>query len=326
MASTTITKVTSLGSQSDGPTVLHPTPATEALERDVVAALPPMDFAAVTKILDPIAESLNESAEEALYPSPPINTPIVASPTPSLSVRLPFRARGFSAIGDRLAKLKIEERKPLHRHHHHHHRGTDVASSSNRCIEPSVAEESEECDMASISEVMSEGCKDKDCPGHVSTSMSPPRPSPLGQGSVPIGLGSPTVNPRIEEYLSFTSKDLPTQAPPPTTGTTLAEHASSTSTTALDGDSLCSRVSFKSDGVTEKSNWAEELEDNLDRTCYRLEQLAHDEHTADPTRTVEEYYVARLRRLLGASTRQVPVKIAKMSKEVKGVKESKAEK
>ena len=138
----------------------------------------------------------------------------------------------------------------------------------------------------------------------------------MGTGSVPIALGSPTVNPRIEEYLSFTSKDLPTQAPPPATGATLAEHASSTSTTALDADSLRSRVSFMSDGVTEKSNWGEELEDGVDRTCLQLEQLAKDEHTADPSKSMEEYYVARLRRLLGNSKRQIPVQIAHVAKNV----------
>jgi hypothetical protein len=305
MSSTTVKKVTSLGSHSESPSVPHPTPATEALDSEVVDPPPPMDFAAVTRILAPITESLNESAEEAMYPSPPINTPIVGSPTPSMMFRFPTRGRGFSIIGDRLAQLKIDNRKS----HRHHHRDTDMTSST-RSVEASVADECDECDMASISEVMSADCKDTDCPGHVSMSMPPLLIPPMGTGSVPIALGSPTINPRIEEYLSFTSKDLPTQAPPPTTGTTLAEHASSTSTTAIDADSLHSRVSFKSDGVTEKSNWAEELEDSVDRTCLRLEQLARDEHTADSSKPVEHYYVARLRRILGNNKRTVPVKIA----------------
>jgi hypothetical protein len=296
-------KVTSLGSTSEGPSVPNPTPATESLCDEVVQAPPPMDFAAVTRILAPITEDLNDSAAEAMYPSPPINTPVFGSPTPSLINRYPIRTRGFSIIGDRLAQLKIDDRKT-----HRHHRGTDV-TSSNRSVEASAAD-CDDCEMASISEVLSEDCKDKDCPGHPSTSLPPPLLSPLGTGSVPIALGSPTVNPRIEEYLSFTSKDLPTQAPPPVTGATLAEHASSTSTTALDGNSLRSRVSFKSDGVTERSNWAEELEDSVDRTCLRLEQLAADEHKEDPSKTIEEYYIARLRRLLGNKKRQVPVKIA----------------
>jgi hypothetical protein len=301
-------KVTSLGSEPDGPSVPNPTPATELLDAEVVEPPPPMDFAAVTRILAPITEDLNDSAAEAMYPSPPINTPVFGSPTPSMFKGYPARPRGFSVIGDRLAQLKIEDRKK-----HRHYRCIDVTSST-RSAEPSIAEGCDECEMASISEVMSEDCKDKDCPGHASMSKPSLLISPLGAGSVPIALGSLTVNPRIEEYLSFTSKDLPTQAPPPATGATLAEHASSTSTTALDANSLRSRVSFKSDGVTEKSNWAEELEESVDRTCLRLEQLAKDEHNEDPSKTVEEYYVARLRRLLGNSKRQVPVKITDVVK------------
>ncbi|KAF2027233.1 hypothetical protein EK21DRAFT_72270 [Setomelanomma holmii] len=292
MATSAMAKFALLDSQSDGTTAHYPTPSSEALDHEVMEPPPPMDFAAVAKILAPITEELNDQAEEAMYPSPPINTPL-SSPTPSVNVRLAWqgRGRGFSAIGDRLVQLKIEDRKTFHRHHHQ--RGTDVTSSCCRSVEASVAEEVDEGDVASISEVMSEGCKDKDCPGYEC---------------------SPGVNPRIEEYLSFTSKDLPTQAPPPATGTTLAEHASSTSATALDVNSLRSRGSHKSDGVTEKSNWAEELEDLLDRCCLRLEQLADDEHVSDPTKSVEEYYVARLRRLLGANTRKVPVKIVKANK------------
>jgi hypothetical protein len=313
MSSATMKKITSLGSHSESPSVPNPTPATEALDSEVFDPPPPMDFAAVTRILAPITETLNESAEEAMYPSPPINTPIVGSPTLSMMHRLPMRGRGFSVIGDRLAQLKIDDRKS---YRHHHHRDSEVTSSS-RSIEASNAGDCDECEMASISEVMCAECKDKDCSGHVSMSMPLPLPSPMGTGSVPIALGSPTINPRIEEYLSFTSKDLPTQAPPPATGTTLAEHASSTSTTAIDADSLRSRVSFMSDGVTEKSNWAEELEDSVDRTCFRLEQLAKDEHKADASKTAEYYYVARLRRILGNSKRTIPVKITKVSKDAR---------
>jgi hypothetical protein len=300
-------KVTSLGSNSEELSKHNPTPKTEALDSEVVDPPPLMDFAAVTRILAPITESLNEKAEEAMYPSPPINTPIVGSPTPSIMFYRPShpRSRGFSVIGDRLTQLMIDERLPRH----FHHGNTDITSSSRS--EPSAVE-CNECEMASISEVLSsEGCKDKDCPGHASMSMPSPLPSPLGTGSVPIALGSPMVNPRIEEYLSFTSKDLPDQAPAPVNGTTLAEHAVSTSTTVLDANSLRSRVSFKSDGVTEKSNWADELEDSLERTCLQLEQLARDEHTTDPSKTMEEYYIARMTRLLGSGKRGIPVSIAK---------------
>jgi hypothetical protein len=311
MAAATMTKVTSLGSQSEGgPSVPNPTPATEALDDEVITAPPPMDFAAVTRILAPITESLNESAEEAMYPSPPINTPIIGSPTPSMVYRYPARGRGFSLIGDRLAQLKLDDRKT---HVHRHHRGADV-TTSNRSMAPSGTDDCEECDMASISEVMSDDCKDKECPGHACMSTSPPHPSPLGTGSVPIALGSPAINPRIEEYLSFTSNDLPNQAPAPASGTTLAEHASSTSTTALEAKGTHSRVSLLSDGVTEKSNWAEEVEENFEHTCLRLEQLARDEHNEDPSKSIEEYYLARIARLLAGSKRSIPVKVAKSTK------------
>lgn len=303
----TLTKVTSLGSHSENHTVPFPTPVTEALDSEVMNPPPPMDFAAVTRILAPITESLNEKAEEAILPSPPLNTPVIGSPAPSVTFRpVAQRLRGFSGIGDRLAKLKIEGRVSRR---HHHHSGTDMTTST-RSAEPSVVGECDECEMGSISEVVSEGCKDKECPDHARMFLPSPLPSPLGTGSVPIALGSPTINPRIEEYLSFTSKDLPNQAPAPVTGATLAQHAQSTSTTVLDANSLRSRVSFKSDGVTEKSNWADDVEDGLERICLRLEQLAHDEYNTDPSKSPEEYYIARMKRLLGSGKRQIPVCIA----------------
>lgn len=307
-----MTKVTSYGSQSGLPSAPNPTPTTEALDSDVTDPPPPMDFAAVTRILAPVTEELNEAADVAMLPSPPMCTPVVGSPVQS--VKWPFpaqRSRGLSLIGDRLAKLKIDARRTRCRRD-----AAEITTSSLLSDEPSIAEDNES-DMASISEVMSdvvsEGCKEKicaQCPGHVRTCFSFPLASTLGLSSVPIALGSPVLNPRIEEYLSFTSKDLPTQAPEPATGATLAEHASSTSATVLDANSMCN--SFNDDGVTEKSNWAEELEDAFTRTLLRFEQLAKDEHTADPSKDISEYYVSRLRTLLGNSKRQVPVKIEKV--------------
>ncbi|KAJ4375200.1 hypothetical protein N0V83_002286 [Neocucurbitaria cava] len=302
---TTMTKVTSLGSPYSGsgaPSVPNPTPATETLDSLENEPTPPMDFAAVAKILGPIQESLNESAEEAMYPSPPINTPEVLSPAPSVH-RYQTRVRGFSLIGDRLAQLKIDSRKPPRR-------DLDVASS-NRSAEPSVTG-GEEGDVASVGEVLNECGKDKDGLGH--SSMSPaPLGSPVGEGSVPIALGSPTVNPRIEEYLSFTSKDLPTKSPAPFFASTLIEKAPSSTKTAHDNESLDSHNTIQSeDGVTEKSNWGAELEESVDRVCMRLEQLARDEYVIDPSKSLEEYYIARLQRLLGSDKRVVPVKIQKI--------------
>jgi hypothetical protein len=265
-----------------------------------------MDFNAVAKILGPIQESLNESAMEAGYPSPPINTPEVGSPVPSVIYRYPqTRGRGFSVIGDRLAQLKIDNRKA------HHQRDGDVTSSSFSA-EPSVTED-EDADMASISEVLSDGGRDRQGSGHIRGSIVPLSPLDGTEGSVPIALGSPTVNPRIEEYLSFTSKDLPANEVAPCFPTTLMEMSTSSIKTVVAPGS--SRNSLKSDGVTEKSNWAEELEDAVDRTCMRLEQLAMDEHNTDPSKSLDEYYISRLARLLGSHKRAIPVNIQKVNGE-----------
>lgn len=237
-----------------------------------------MDFAAVVKKLDPIQETLNESADMAMYPSPPINTPEILSPAPSIVHRAPAsRARGFSIIDDRFAELKMTNTLQ---------READ-AISSNRSMEPSVAGEQDH-DATSILELPSKEGKSKLTPGANNLSAAPSTAT-VGDSEVPIALGSPTVNPRIVEYLSFSSKDLPTKG---------------------------SRNSLKSDGgVTEKSNWAEELEESVDRACMRLEQLAKDENTTNPSMSVDEYYIARLQRLLGSGKRVVPVKIEKVEAE-----------
>jgi hypothetical protein len=266
-----------------------------------------MDFTAVARILEPIQETLNESAIEATYPSPPGNTPIVGSPTPSAKPGAHGRARGFSAIGDRLAQLKLDDRRTFRRHQ-------NCVTCSGRSVGTSAAEENDDSDVASNSEIFSDGCKDKDCDVHPGRLMSLPNPIPLSTGLVPIALGSPAVNPRIEEFLSFSSKDLPNHAPAPAKGITLAEHASSTSAAALHvNGGRQSHLSFKSDGgVTEKSNWAEDIEDNFERACLALEQLAMDEYAEDPSKTLEEYYVSRMRRLLSSRTRKVPMYINKV--------------
>jgi len=289
-----VTKVTSLGSQysaSGAPTVPNPTPTTQSLNGDDIET-PLMDFMAVASILEPIQEQLNESAEEASLPSPPINTPYGLSPAPSVTFQ--HRVRGFSVINDRLEHLRTEDRKPAY------HDADGTYSNSNFSAERSAMED-ENYEMASISGILSDGSKGKASHGQ----NRQPR-GPLSdfstEGSVPIALGSPAINPRIEEYLSFTSKDLPTKA-------SLVENDAMPVYAAVHAMSSCS---IKSDGVTEKSNWAEEVEDSVDHACMRLEQLAKDEHVADPSKTTEEYYVARLERLLGSRKRTVPVKINKV--------------
>jgi hypothetical protein len=295
----TTTKVTSLDSQSDGPSVPNPTPATEPVGNTFEPIDPPpeMDYTAVAKILGPIQESLNEAAIEADYPSPPINTPVFGSPAPSVAYRHPMtRGRGFSVIGDRLAQLKINDRKLRHRE-------ADVGSSSYS-PEASIAED-EEADVASISEVLSDSGRDKQGPGHARETLDP---IDVTEGSLPIALGSPAVNPRIVEYLTFTSDDLPTNSVAPCFPSTLMRTSTGSLKTVIDGSD---RNSEKSDGVTEKSNWAEEIEEAVDRTCLRLEQLADDEWKRDSSKTFAEYYVARLERLLGSDKRAVPVSVQK---------------
>ena len=74
--SVTATKVMSLSSTSGAPTPPHPTPCTEASPGHEDAAQP--DFDSLTRLLVPIQEDLNEQAEVAMLPSPPINTPEIS--------------------------------------------------------------------------------------------------------------------------------------------------------------------------------------------------------------------------------------------------------
>lgn len=127
--------ITSPGSQysvssSDAVTVPNPTPLAEALDSEVVDPPPEIDFHAMTKILAPIAEKLNEAAEEAMFPTPPINT-AVTSRANSIVYRYPStRSRGLSTIGDRLARAMAEG----HRFHH----DSDTMSKSGRSIRSSA--------------------------------------------------------------------------------------------------------------------------------------------------------------------------------------------
>jgi hypothetical protein len=151
---TTSAKVTSTRSQysdsvSDGVTVPNPTPLSEALDSEVVDPPPEIDFHAMAKVLTPIAESLNEAAEEAMYPTPPINTPAITSPATSVVYRHPnSRSRGLSTIGDRLARALAEGRKS--------HRESDMMSVSNRSIRSSIPADYE---SDSMSDLLSDGAK-----------------------------------------------------------------------------------------------------------------------------------------------------------------------
>ncbi|KAF2134518.1 hypothetical protein P153DRAFT_278803 [Dothidotthia symphoricarpi CBS 119687] len=275
----TATKVTSSGSQfsvSDVPTVPNPTPFSEGVPTGCHS---PFDHVALVNQLADNQDQLNEAANEAMYPSPPINTPEVLSPVPSIVQRIQTRGRGISfGLGDRLAQVKIEGRKL--------HHGTDVTSSS-RSLDQSLAEEEDDCDCCT-SEAMSEDGEDKVGPG---------------RGS------SPMMNPRIEEYLSFSAASMPDR------GTSTAVNADVVSTsdkTVKDSDNAKTANGSNINkilNVAERTNWAEEVEEYVDGAFARLEQLANDEHVNDSSMNVEEYYIARLKRMLASAKRPIPVNI-----------------
>jgi hypothetical protein len=295
-------KVTSMSSTSGAPTPPNATPRTE--NSGGLDPFPHTDFDAVGKILGTVQEDLNESADAAMYPSPPINTPEAFSPAPS--VYKAARARGLSAIGDRLAQLKLEERSSPRKE-------TDVISSNHSVvasIEEDDGEDEDDNDRASNG---SYPMMQSPCP--VKTTAASLSPTPV---SVPIVLGPPSSNPRIYEYLNFSSSDLPVT-------NTNVKRASSTHVAASNQAPPHSRnnsiKSAKSDGaisgVTEKSIWAGEAEDAAKRAMKQLEQVAKDEFDLDSSRTIEDYYIARLQRLLTADDIEVKVNVSKKVKDEK---------
>lgn len=305
---TTPSKVCSMGSQysvSDDVTVPNPTPLTEALDSEVVDPPPPIDFVAMSKTLATIAESLNESAEEAMLPSPPINTPVITSPAASIVSRYPYaRSRGLSTIGDRLARMDIEG----HKFAHH---GSDMMSASGRSIRSSTPADD---DSDYLSDMLSDGDRGK------YNSRSPFSLTsfvlPLNMCLVPIALGSPRINPGIEGVISFTSNDLSDKVPVPFNSTNPTKVADITaigtgSHKPKSQISLLSTDTQDTDktGVTEMSIWKEDVEGFFERALQRLENLAHDEHLLDPSKTAEHYYEAHLKRLLGVGNRKIPVSV-----------------
>lgn len=287
------TKVMSLSSTSGAPTPPNPTPYTDTASSVDNPAQP--DFDAVGRILAPIQEDLNERADVAMLPSPPINTPEVFSPAPSIVYR-PHRTRGFSLLGDRLAMLKLHERSSP--------RKDSDAASDNRSIVTSAEDEVENVDDDANSNDHSVTWS---IPGDAQkinkTAVALVSPTP---GAIPIALGSARLNPRIEEYVQFSSKDLPVTSP--ARGTT----SSAQTVPVNDGSHLRvnSLDTIKGNhGVTEKSTWAEEVEENAERAFLRLEQLAYDECVRNPMRSMEEFYIERLQRLLNKRDRKVKLAV-----------------
>ncbi|KAF1963421.1 hypothetical protein CC80DRAFT_397298 [Byssothecium circinans] len=272
-------KVTSVGSSSGAPSPPHATPRTDAsgsIDEPVSTNLD-----AVGNILKPIEEVLNESAETAMLPSPPINTPETFSPAPS--VYKGGRSRGLSGIGDRLMQLKLEERH-------------DSASSS-RSAAASIPEDDDE-EVGGQDSARNEGKAPVRAPQLPQTAT--PSLLPHSQGNVPIALGSPKMNPRMEEFLNFTSDELPV-VDPDKKGTSSTVVASAGDPVGGESSVSSSRLSMKSNAsedVVEKSNWAEEVMDYADRAIRQMEQLALDEFRVDPTRTFQEHFIARLNQVL----------------------------
>ncbi|USP79967.1 hypothetical protein yc1106_07241 [Curvularia clavata] len=294
-------KITSLDCQSEGPSAPAPSVASEYPSTPVSGSVDPppeMDFDAVARVLGPLADALNEAALEASYPSPPNNTPAVGSPADSILSRYPRpRGRGHSNLGDRSFQMKPGNRNL-------HCREADVRSN-NYSPEAFIAE-NEQAEIVSISGALSDSDMNKQGPGSAVRSHSP---ISVTSRVVPFILGSPASNPLIEEYLSFTSNDLPTKSVAPCLPSTLMETGAVSIKTAVNGSSEHNAFS---EGVTEKTNWAEEVEEAVERVCLRLEQLADDEFKSDPSKSIEEYYVARLQRLLGGNKRKVPVHVHKV--------------
>lgn len=130
-------------------TVPNPTPLSEAPKGEVVDPPPDIDVPAMIKLLEPIAETLNEAADEAKYPTPPINTPTIVSPAASVFHRHPrprTRSQGISTLGDRLARAKIDIRR-------YTHQDCDVVSNSEHSI---ITSSTVGDDNDSVSDLLSE--------------------------------------------------------------------------------------------------------------------------------------------------------------------------
>lgn len=294
VASPTVASPTSQhsGSTPGVVTVPNPTPIAEALDSEVVTPPPEMDFHAMTKTLATIAEALNESAEEAMFPTPPINTPVVTSPAASVVYRNSnVRGRGMSTIGDRLARALAEGRRFNH--------DSDIISTSDGSVRSSVPADDE---SDSVSELLSEGGRN----GHDSRFTRRMLPVLLlNTRSVPIALGSPRVLPM--GLISFTSNDLIDRPPVPFNSTDIIE---STIPMRIGSGSLHpDSVQSSATGVTEMSTWKEDVEATFERALLCLENLARDEHLLDSTKPMGYYYEAHLKRLLGAHARKYPASV-----------------
>ena len=295
----TVPMAMSLTSTSGTPRPLNVTPCT-SVNGDVGQP----NLEAVDRLLGPIQEELNEKAEIAMLPSPPFNSPQTFSPVPSVRVK---RGRGFSLLNDRLNGV----RPP-----------SDYTPSNGSVVMSSKADDNESLDDGSSVGDRPTGNKSspKQTRHKVVTSLNIPTP-----GDTPENAGFGSLNERLEQYIQFTSQDLPV------TGSVEAVEAASSSTQAVPtndgshtrGDSFDTikpnqgsvvdgNIGGTSDskGVTENSTWAEELEDSAERIFLRLEQLACDDYQIDSQLSMADHYLQRLQRLLASDTRRFKLKVS----------------
>ncbi|PVH94842.1 hypothetical protein DM02DRAFT_692050 [Periconia macrospinosa] len=278
----TSTKITSVGSTPGDPSPPNGTPNTDASGVEHNTPSPHLD--AVGAKLQPIEEELNESAEMALFPSPPYNSPYSFSPAPSTYTGA--RHRGLSAAADRLSQLKLDE---------HFANMDGYASSSKGSVTASTAGGDEDNKLEPQSEAKA---RNQNYQGPTT-------------GTIPLEMGSPLANPLIEEYISFESKDLPVVDPNAkgTSSTAAAAGATGANSEVSDEEDVKFEENLLREGVREKSNWGEELEEIAERILLQMEQLASDEASADPSRTMEECYLSRLSRILANENRAVKLEV-----------------
>lgn len=104
--------------------------------------------------------------------------------------------------------------------------------------------------------------------------------------------------------ISFTSDDLVDRPPVPFN---IDNPPKDSSTAGIGSGSY--HPDSQTSGVTEMSTWKEEVEGRFMRAVQSLENLAHDEHQLDPSKPMEHYYEAHLKRLLGGPHRKIPVSV-----------------
>ncbi|KAF2268392.1 hypothetical protein CC78DRAFT_608927 [Lojkania enalia] len=257
-------KLTAPSSSSKIPTLPNPTLQTGSLRNDM-DSLPDTELTVVSHTLEPIAEDASETG----YPHVLVNTPEgLISPAQSACNG---RACSMSTIGDQLAKLK----------------------SSNRC-QYYVNEDADSSVRSTTHHPIDENEIEDSKAGSIRLS-----PISLGFGDIPIALGSPVANPRIDEYLAYQSTSLLSPGLPDD---------------IKDAEELAKVNKKRSVGVTESSNWAEDIEQDFVHLLKRLENLARDEFENGQDMSIDDYYIRRLNKYLSAEGRMKPVMVT-----VKGV-------